>query len=179
MPPAPDIDALSLSVLKSLVPKLRSDKRRRQSASVLVIAVENALLRYPNYGALTSTPAGLTPAEHASLLWTHNAACGLVTRVAFTHAATLCNASGSRSEGWKTRTREISGKIDDVLARAACDFEDDALRRQDITKDTENEIAIAQCCRGVLAKVVYHPHGHCHIWQEEAPSPRPADMLSH
>src|SRR3954449_12138877 len=30
------------------------------------------LLRYPNYGALTSTPAGLSPAEHASLHWTHN-----------------------------------------------------------------------------------------------------------
>ena len=27
---------------------------------------------YPNYGALTSTPAGLSPAEHASLHWTHN-----------------------------------------------------------------------------------------------------------
>ena len=80
----------------------------------------------------------------------------LVTRVAFTHAATLCNASGSRSEGWKTRTREISRKINDVLARAACDFEDDALRRQDITKDTENEIAIAQCRRGILAGVVHH-----------------------
>jgi hypothetical protein len=26
-----------------------------------------------------------------------------VTRMAFTHAATLCSASGSRSEGWKTR----------------------------------------------------------------------------
>ena len=34
------------------------------------------LLRYPNYGALTSTPAGLSPAEHASLRWTHNVACG-------------------------------------------------------------------------------------------------------
>src|ERR1700757_3937968 len=33
-------------------------------------------LRYPNYGALTSTPAGLSPAEHASLHWTHNRACG-------------------------------------------------------------------------------------------------------
>src|ERR1700738_2608686 len=33
-------------------------------------------LCYPNYGALTSTPAGLSPAEHASLRWTHNAACG-------------------------------------------------------------------------------------------------------
>src|SRR3954454_7484035 len=30
------------------------------------------LLRYPNYGAPTSTPAGLSPAEHASLHWTHN-----------------------------------------------------------------------------------------------------------
>src|SRR6516162_2041010 len=30
------------------------------------------LLRYPNYGALTSTPAGLFPAEHASLHWTHS-----------------------------------------------------------------------------------------------------------
>ena len=29
-------------------------------------------LCYPNYGALTSTPAGLSPAEHASLTWTHN-----------------------------------------------------------------------------------------------------------
>jgi hypothetical protein len=28
-------------------------------------------LCYPNYGALTSTPAGLSPAEHASLRWTH------------------------------------------------------------------------------------------------------------
>src|SRR6266850_5768445 len=32
-------------------------------------------LRYPNYGALTSTPAGLSPAEHASLRWTHNRTC--------------------------------------------------------------------------------------------------------
>jgi hypothetical protein len=29
-------------------------------------------LCYPHYGALTSTPAGLSPAEHASLHWTHN-----------------------------------------------------------------------------------------------------------
>src|SRR5215831_5282361 len=29
------------------------------------------LPRYPSYGALTSTPAGLSPAEHASLSWTH------------------------------------------------------------------------------------------------------------
>jgi hypothetical protein len=30
------------------------------------------LPRYPNYRALTSAPAGLSPAEHASLHWTHN-----------------------------------------------------------------------------------------------------------
>ena len=66
----------------------------------------------------------------------------LVTRVAFTHAATLCNASGSIG-GLENETREISRKMNDVLARAACDFEGQALRRQDITKDTENEIAIA------------------------------------
>ena len=46
--------------------------------------------------------------------------------------------------------------MNDVLARAARDFEDDAPCRQDITKDTENEIAIAQCCRGILASVVHH-----------------------
>src|SRR5258706_286416 len=49
------------------------------------------LLRYPNYGALTSSPAGLSPAEHASLHWTHNRTCrfpasGSRTRLhAFTH----------------------------------------------------------------------------------------------
>src|SRR6476620_4552182 len=32
-------------------------------------------LCYPNYGALTSTPAGLSPAVHASLRWTHNWTC--------------------------------------------------------------------------------------------------------
>src|SRR6202171_768501 len=52
-------------------------------------------LCYPNYGALTSTPAGLSPAEHASLHWTHNRtgrspASGSRTRL---HAfAFACNA---------------------------------------------------------------------------------------
>ena len=92
-----------------------------------------------------------------------------VTRVAFTHAATLCSASGSRSEGWKTRTREISRKINDVLARAACDFEDDALRRQDIPKDTENEIANAQCCRSILAGVVHHPQAFPELGTQNSP----------
>ena len=65
-----------------------------------------------------------------------------VTFVAFVHAAILRKASGSGSEGWKTRTREISRKMNDVLAGAACDFEDDTRRRQDAAKDIENEIAI-------------------------------------
>ena len=34
----------------------------------------------------------------------------LVTREAFTHAAILCNASGSRSEGWKTRLGKFLAK---------------------------------------------------------------------
>ena len=34
----------------------------------------------------------------------------LVTRVAFTHAATLSSASGSRSEGWKTRLGRFLAK---------------------------------------------------------------------
>jgi hypothetical protein len=33
--------------------------------------------------------------------------------------------------------------MNDAFARAACDFEDDAGHRQDITKNIENEIAIA------------------------------------
>src|SRR5271167_2961783 len=48
--------------------------------------------------------------------------------------------------------------MDDVLARAARDFEDDPLCRQDITKDAENEIAIAQCCGGILTGVIHRPH---------------------
>jgi hypothetical protein len=34
----------------------------------------------------------------------------LVTREAFTHAAILCNASGSRSDGWKTRLGKFLAK---------------------------------------------------------------------
>jgi hypothetical protein len=39
-----------------------------------------------------------------------------VTPVAFTHAATLSRASGSGSEGWKTRAGKFSRKIDDMPA---------------------------------------------------------------
>jgi hypothetical protein len=43
--------------------------------------------------------------------------------------------------------------MDDILARAACDFKDDASHRQDI----ENEIAIPQCRRRILAAVAPIP----------------------
>ena len=76
-----------------------------------------------------------------------------VTCASFTHAATLSRAAGSGSEGWKTRTWEISRKMNDVLTRAACDFEDDTRHRQDISKDIENEIAIADCRRRVLTAI--------------------------
>ena len=47
--------------------------------------------------------------------------------------------------------------MNDVLTRAACDFEDDARRRQNIAKDIENEIAIAYCRRRVLAVIGHLP----------------------
>jgi hypothetical protein len=43
--------------------------------------------------------------------------------------------------------------MNDVLTRAACDFEDDTRHRQDIVKDIENDIAIADCRRRVLAVI--------------------------
>ena len=67
------------------------------------------------------------------------------------------------THAFKVRFLSVSGKMNDLLARAACDFEDDALRQHSITKDTENEIAIAQCCRGILAGVVHH---HLHALPE-------------
>ena len=42
--------------------------------------------------------------------------------------------------------------MNDVLARAARDFEDDALRRQDITKDTENEVRDCVVWQGHIAE---------------------------
>jgi hypothetical protein len=47
--------------------------------------------------------------------------------------------------------------MNDVLTRAACDFEDDTLHRQDIAKDIENEIAVAYCRRRVLAVIGHLP----------------------
>ena len=66
-----------------------------------------------------------------------------------THAATLSRASGSGSEGWRTR----AGKS---LAKWTTCSPDP----QDIEKDIENEVAIAQCKVGrVLAVVAHLPHG--------------------
>jgi hypothetical protein len=48
--------------------------------------------------------------------------------------------------------------MDYMLARAACDFKDDARRRQDIAKDIENEIAITYRCRRVLAVIGHLRH---------------------
>jgi hypothetical protein len=59
----------------------------------------------------------------------------------------------------KNEAREISRKMNDVLSRAACDFKDDASPRQDIAQDIENEIAIAQCRRRMLAVVAHLPYG--------------------
>jgi len=47
--------------------------------------------------------------------------------------------------------------MNDMFARAACDFEDYARRRQDIAKDVENEIAITYCRRRVLAVIGHLP----------------------
>ena len=52
---------------------------------------------------------------------------------------------------------EVSRKMNDMLARAACDFDDDTRRRQDIAKDIENEIAITYCRRRVLAAIGHLP----------------------
>jgi hypothetical protein len=57
----------------------------------------------------------------------------------------------------ENETRQISRKVNDVLTRAACDFEDDTRHRQDIAKGIENEIAIADCRGRVLAVIDHLP----------------------
>jgi hypothetical protein len=47
--------------------------------------------------------------------------------------------------------------MNDMLARAACDFKDYTRRRQDIAKDIENEIAITYCRRRLLAVIGHLP----------------------
>jgi hypothetical protein len=57
---------------------------------------------------------------------------------------------GDTQQGFRFRigrleneAREISRKMNDVLTRAARDFEDETRHRKDIAKDIENEIAIS------------------------------------
>ena len=71
---------------------------------------------------------------------------------------TLARRLGSRSEGWKTRSGQIFGEANDVLARAAGDFKDRAPCRQDLTKDIKNKIAIARRRGRILAMVAHIPH---------------------
>ena len=61
-------------------------------------------------------------------------------------------------------TGEMSRKMNDVLTRAACDFEDDTHHRQDIAKDIENEIAIADCRRRVLAVIGHFLTHSASLW---------------
>jgi len=44
---------------------------RREVDSTVICRCNEVAARANGYGALTSIPAGLTPAEHASLRWTH------------------------------------------------------------------------------------------------------------
>src|SRR6516162_1375535 len=67
------------------------------------------LLRYPNYGALTSTPAGLFPAEHASLHWTHNRAWRSRPRRGSRRAQAECALPPK--ERWFVAGRELGGKV--------------------------------------------------------------------
>src|SRR5580700_6775283 len=78
------------------------------------------------------------------------------------HIRDLCglHPCGDTQQGFRFRigrleneAREISRKMNDVLTRAACDFEDDARHRQDVAKDIEDEIAIAYCRGRVLAMI--------------------------
>jgi hypothetical protein len=82
-----------------------------------------------------------------------------VTCVAFTPCGYTQQGVRFRIGRLENEAREISSKMNDVLAGTTRDLKDDARRRQDIEKDIENEIAIAYCCRCVLAVIGHLPHG--------------------
>src|ERR1700722_12130169 len=78
------------------------------------------------------------------------------------HIRGLCglHPCGDTQQGFRFRIgrlenepREISRKMNDVLTRAACDFEDETRHRQDVAKDIENEVAVADGCGRVLAVI--------------------------
>jgi hypothetical protein len=49
-------------------------------------------------------------------------------------------------------------EMEDVLTRATCDLKDDSRRWQDVAKDIENEIPIAQCGGRILAVFAHCAH---------------------
>ena len=67
-----------------------------------------------------------------------------VTSVAFTHAATLSWASGSRSEGWKTRAGKFLAKWTTCSPEPLAISRMTPCPRQDIANHIENDIAIAE-----------------------------------
>ena len=75
-----------------------------------------------------------------------------VTPVAFTHAATLSRASGSGSEGWKTRPGDFS-QMNDVLARAACDLKDTRRQRRTSRMKSRLRSVAGACWRSSLMVV--------------------------
>ncbi len=81
---------------------------------------------YPNYGALTSTPAGLSPAEHASLRWTHNRACrfpapgfptGFTARHTTAGRLLLVSSDDTSARGGLRQAVELSLKVPDLIRR--------------------------------------------------------------
>jgi hypothetical protein len=55
------------------------------------------------------------------------------------------------------REPQIFREMDDMLARAACDFKDDTRHRQGIATNIENEVAITKCRRRTLAVAAHLP----------------------
>src|SRR5215813_8242495 len=88
MLPSPPWKGLGLRYLNSDEATLSSPKLRPDDSlpsflmalSVSFIRVVSFNERDSSYGALTSTPMGLTPTEQTSLCWTHSMANSIITR---------------------------------------------------------------------------------------------------
>ena len=59
---------------------------------------------HPNYGVLALSPAGLSPAERASLCWTHNRACGFPAPGSRTRSCRRPRKAFACSAVWSVRT---------------------------------------------------------------------------
>ena len=59
---------------------------------------------HPNYGVLALSPAGLSPAERASLCWTHNRACGFPAPGSRTRSCRRPRKTFACSAFWSVRT---------------------------------------------------------------------------